>query len=354
MGRTLPAPTRIQLLELARGAATVAHCPYSKFHVGAAVLAGGQIFTGCNIENASYGLTVCAERSAIFRAIASGERNIEAIAVACPDAPADGISAYRMPCGACRQVMAEFAAPDLIVLVDGVGDFALSDLLPQSFLLTESGQASPEAATKVLPRPRLCIDIDNVIAETDRLMREVIREFTKGRVSLRYEDIVHFDYRDCSDSMGERLRRGDDAAGIGDEWHVVHDMFSERVAEVAPYPGIQSILLELSQTFELHLATARMYRARAGTVAWLLKHNFPQDIRLHFLRSGEKHLSMGRFFAAVEDELNQAIAFAHAGIHSFLRAHPWNATGQNTLLHRFATWEEIASELLVLAGDRHS
>ncbi len=350
MSRVLPAPTRVQLIELARGAARIAHCPYSGFHVGAAVLAGGQIFTGCNIENASYGLTVCAERSAIFRAVSSGERVIDAIAVACPDAPADGVSAYRMPCGACRQVMAEFAGPNLVVIVDGVQDFMLDELLPQAFLLQTSDRVSPEMATARPTRPRLCIDIDNVIAETDTFMRRIIREHTGGRVNLRYDDISDFDYRNCADAAGEQLRRGNPAAGIADEWHVVHDIFSDRVAEVEPYPGIQKILRELSQTFELHLATSRLYRARAGTIAWLTNHDFPDDIRLHFLRSGEKHLSMGRFFAAVEDELNQAIAFAHAGIHSFVRAHPWNTKGQNGLLHRYRTWEEIASALLALAG----
>jgi cytidine deaminase len=341
-------PTRIQLLELARGAAQVAHCPYSQFRVGAAVLAGGQMFTGCNIENASYGLTVCAERSAIFRAVAAGERAISALAVSCPDVPGDAIAASRMPCGACRQVLAEFAAPNLVVIVDKAGEFTLDELLPHTFSLL-TGMPQPRESYRP-SRPRLCIDIDNVIAETDVVMRKIIREYTQGRVRLRYEDITEFDYRNCADSAGEKLRRGNPSCGILDEWHAVHDLFSGRVSEVEPYPDIRQILSQLSQTFELHLATSRLYGARAGTVAWLLEHGFPEDVRLHFLLSGEKHLSIGRFFAAVEDELDQAIASAKAGIHSFVRAHPWNSAGENTLLHRYATWEEIVPALLALAG----
>ena len=79
--------TEEKLLEAARKASANAHCPYSDFPVGAAVEAGsGEHFTGCNIENASYGLTVCAERVAIFAAVAAGERRIERLAVSCPKA----------------------------------------------------------------------------------------------------------------------------------------------------------------------------------------------------------------------------------------------------------------------------
>ena len=123
------------LLNAARAAAAQAYCPYSNFHVGAAVLADGKIFAGCNVENASYGLTICAERNAIFAAVASGVRRIQAIALACVDATADAPAASRMPCGACRQVIAEFAAADMPVYVDGVGALTVADLLPHAFQL---------------------------------------------------------------------------------------------------------------------------------------------------------------------------------------------------------------------------
>jgi cytidine deaminase len=130
---------RERLVAAAREAATRAYCPYSQFRVGAAVLVGGQVYSGCNIENASYGLTICAERAAIFRAITSDSgRNLQALAVTCPDAPPDAPAEERMPCGACRQVMAEFSSGDLVVIIDGLGDVLLRDLLPRPFSLARS------------------------------------------------------------------------------------------------------------------------------------------------------------------------------------------------------------------------
>ena len=123
------------LLLQARAAAERAYAPYSKFRVGAALVAGGRTFHGCNVENASYGLTVCAERVAMFAAVAAGQRPIERLAVSCPDAAPDLGEDGRMPCGACRQVMAELLAPDAEILVDGVGTFTLADLLPRAFRL---------------------------------------------------------------------------------------------------------------------------------------------------------------------------------------------------------------------------
>lgn len=124
------------LLEAARRAAESAYVPYSHFRVGAAVLAGGTVFTGCNVENASYGLTICAERNAIFAAVAAGHRRIESIALSCVDAMADASAGSLMPCGACRQVMAEFGPPDLHVTIDRVGTVLLDALLPNAFRLT--------------------------------------------------------------------------------------------------------------------------------------------------------------------------------------------------------------------------
>jgi cytidine deaminase len=123
------------LLLLARRAAERAYVPYSKFRVGAAVEADGRTYAGCNVENASYGLTVCAERVALFTAVAAGHRRVRRIAVTCADAGPDLGEGGRMPCGACRQVMAELMGPDGEVLVDGVGAFRVSDLLPSAFTL---------------------------------------------------------------------------------------------------------------------------------------------------------------------------------------------------------------------------
>ncbi len=123
------------LLEAARHARDGAYCPYSGFPVGAAVEAtDGTVFVGANIENASYGLTVCAERTAIFAAVTAGHRRLRRLAVSTPDS--DGADpTNRMPCGACRQVMAEFMEGAAPVLVDGVGTLSLNEVFPQPFKL---------------------------------------------------------------------------------------------------------------------------------------------------------------------------------------------------------------------------
>ncbi len=131
------------LLAAAREAALAAHAPYSRFRVGAAVLAGGRVHAGCNVENASFGLTLCAERVAIFAAVAAGRPRIEAIALACVDAAPDAVPGALMPCGACRQVMAEFAAPGLPVHVDRAGSFTLADPLPNAFRLPDPARTRP-------------------------------------------------------------------------------------------------------------------------------------------------------------------------------------------------------------------
>ena len=105
-----------------------AHAPYSGFKVGAVVVgAGGGVFPGCNVENLSYGLTICAERVAVGSAVAAGERRLVTVVVV-----ADTVEAVS-PCGACRQVLAEFGDPEVrLVGRDGFERFLLSDLLPRA------------------------------------------------------------------------------------------------------------------------------------------------------------------------------------------------------------------------------
>lgn len=123
------------LLEAAQAVRGHAYAPYSNFAVGAAVqTSDGAVYTGCNVENASYGLTVCAERVAIWKAISEGARTIVAVAVA-TDAPTPAA-----PCGACRQVMAEFARDAEVVLGNMHGAVqvtTLAALLPLAFRLGE-------------------------------------------------------------------------------------------------------------------------------------------------------------------------------------------------------------------------
>src|SRR4051812_14925230 len=123
----------LRLLNGAREAAGRAYCPYSDFPVGAIVETDQGVFSGCNIENASYSLGVCAERVAIHSAIAAGARTIKRLAVSCIAAKEADPPATRMPCGACRQVIAEFMAADAEIIVDGAGVWRVTDLLPQAF-----------------------------------------------------------------------------------------------------------------------------------------------------------------------------------------------------------------------------
>jgi cytidine deaminase len=126
---------REALLSLAREVAQHAHCPYSHFRVGAAVVAGGRTFTGVNIEIARYGLTLCAERSALAAAVSAAAGPVTQVAVACIDAPHDAPLGERTPCGACRQWLADLA-PDAVIYIDGAErDFSLPDLLPHAFSL---------------------------------------------------------------------------------------------------------------------------------------------------------------------------------------------------------------------------
>jgi cytidine deaminase len=124
---------RKTLLAAAKTAALSAYCPYSKFRVGAAVRGAQGITVGCNVENASYGLTLCAERNALSTAVAAGNTKISAIAVACIDAAPEAGLSELMPCGACRQWIQELA-PDAEILIAGTDRmFSIADLLPNPF-----------------------------------------------------------------------------------------------------------------------------------------------------------------------------------------------------------------------------
>lgn len=133
-----PQATLDTLFSGARRAAERAYAPYSKFSVGAALLlADGSVITGCNVENASFGLTSCAERNALFRTIAERGPAIQVAAVAI----ANLNSSASPPCGACRQVLSEFVTPDAVVVFPGEGGLQLSpvpfsELFPFTFQLS--------------------------------------------------------------------------------------------------------------------------------------------------------------------------------------------------------------------------
>ncbi len=119
-----------QLVAEAKAAQAYAYAPYSRFAVGAALLTrNGVIYTGCNVENASYGLAICAERNAVAHAVVCGDRAFEAVAVVTEN----GVT----PCGACRQVLAEFGPNMLVIVADVAGNqrrYRLSELLPDAFV----------------------------------------------------------------------------------------------------------------------------------------------------------------------------------------------------------------------------
>lgn len=122
-----------ELLQVAKQARGGAYAPYSGFAVGAALLcADGTVYTGCNVENAAYTPTICAERTAFFKAVSEGQRQFAAIAVAGGTAPCS-------PCGVCRQVMAEFCDPSFRILLEGANgqplSYTLEQLLPLGFSL---------------------------------------------------------------------------------------------------------------------------------------------------------------------------------------------------------------------------
>ncbi|MHC1693812.1 MAG: cytidine deaminase [Eubacteriales bacterium] len=121
-----------KLVELARAAQLLAYAPYSRFQVGAALLGkSGKVYTGCNVENASFGATNCAERTAVFKAVSEGEREFEAIAVT------SSAERFTYPCGICRQVLSEFSSDIKIILWDkdeGIRIYKASELFPHSII----------------------------------------------------------------------------------------------------------------------------------------------------------------------------------------------------------------------------
>ncbi len=132
-----------ELINTAIFAMKNSYSPYSKYKVGAALLTkSNKIYTGCNIENASYSATNCAERTAIFKAISDGERNFEKIAIV---GGVNGeIDNYATPCGICRQVFTEFCDEDFSIILAKTSDdyvqFTLEDLLPNSFTVKNMGE----------------------------------------------------------------------------------------------------------------------------------------------------------------------------------------------------------------------
>lgn len=339
-------PTILNILRLhARHAAARAYAPYSKFRVGAAVLTDdGRIFSGCNVENASYGLTICAERNSIFQAVAAGAKSLRAVVIF------TFTNEAAAPCGACRQVIREFAGPDVPIRSFGTGSHVLEgtldSLLPNSFGPGDLGLAVPTSgsASQTEFKPRLVVDIDNVVTATDVVMRAIISEFTGGKVKLKYEDIRRFKYQDCRDQQGDNIDK--------ETWDKVHEAFSAdpRVLELAPIAGAVESLKDLSKRWEVRLATSRLPAAREATIAWLNRQGLGH-LAIHFTNPHKKHDSLSIATASIEDDRNQAEDFSWAGVPlSLVLAHPWNSernrdSSPEPQIERVVDWAAIVRRL---------
>lgn len=131
--KKLDAKTERSLISEARKAAAKAYSPFSMVEVGAAILTSdGKVFSGCNVENSSYGLSICAERTAVVKAVSAGSRSFSAVAVV------SNLKELTYPCGACRQFLSEFGIDMIVIVASGRGEVShhrLGELLPEAFKL---------------------------------------------------------------------------------------------------------------------------------------------------------------------------------------------------------------------------
>ncbi len=229
-------------------------------------------------------------------------------------------------------------------MVDGVADYRLVDLLPSPFTLGAARTLGPPTGE----RPRLYVDIDNVLCRTDERIRQLICEVSSGRVNYAYEDILEFDYRNCTVSgpTGEKV------AVTKLVWRVAHvERFSrpEVVSGLVPMPGATEEMRRLKDRFDVAYITGRKPRLQEATQHWLTSNGFP-DGPVLFANRGQKHLVVTGAFALVEDDLEQTEPAARAGMHAVLLAHPWNKTGPSSLCHRCLDWAAVSALFCQLAG----
>jgi len=190
-------------------------------------------------------------------------------------------------------------------------------------------------------KPAVCVDIDNVIAKTDEVMREVIRAHSRLHVDLAYDDVVCFEYWMCRDRAGRRFDKN--------EWKKIHKEFTHSyLLQILPFDNIARYLKTIGGKFDVHLATSRLDDGQEATRVWLDQHSIPYR-KLHFVPEGTKHLINEQFIAAIEDDREQGYAFYGKGVLVFLLAHPWNVVGPYSPLKRVEDWDRVTSELLNLA-----
>jgi uncharacterized HAD superfamily protein len=185
----------------------------------------------------------------------------------------------------------------------------------------------------------LCIDIDNVLCATDKVLRQLIASQTNGRVLLDYEDVKRFNYWENLSSTGQSLTR--------EEWVQVHERFAlTQLPALEVLDGAVEALTALSRKFCLEVVTSRSRVGEAETQAWLSSNGFPR-CPLRFVEHRQKHTAGGPYFAVIEDDLDQAILFARSGVEACLIAHPWNVSPPPGI-RRFGGWSEVSTYLLSL------
>lgn len=165
---------------------------------------------------------------------------------------------------------------------------------------------------------RFCVDIDGVLADSDPVIRWVIRDLTEGRVNLDFQDIVDFRYPLCKDINGNQITEA--------EWEEIHDAFSEPyyISGVDPMLGAVKGMQQLAEVGDIFIATARLPKTAPATLAWLEKHDIPFEDIL-FTQTGKKHEGVPPFDLTIEDNYNQAVAFAESGsVRNILVIAPWN------------------------------
>ena len=194
------------------------------------------------------------------------------------------------------------------------------------------------AGEKSLPRPPICIDIDNTIADADLVLRQLIQTVSRSRVRLSREDVICYEYWRCKDADGHQLSPRD--------WQdVLAEFYREGLSNAPPISGVSISLARLKESFEIHIVTARDSRCSQLTGEWLSLHQIPYDA-LHFVKHGEKHKLAVEFTCAVEDDREQAYAFYSTGVPSIILSQPWNVVGPHSPLKRLPDWEAIVNHLL--------
>lgn len=203
-------------------------------------------------------------------------------------------------------------------------------------------------------KPRVCVDIDNVLAETDSVMREIIRVATVSKenpsgIKYEYEDIVEFEYNLCKNSAGLSVSK--------DVWNAVHQVFQDPnsgyVDSIRPMSGSLDGLLALAQEWDIWIVTSRHDGALKKATEWVERHfpGFSANVHSSFGRPGKWAVS--EFYAAVDDHLETAAGFADNGVQSFVYHRKWNQRAAVDPRLRVVTdWPHLVHELHRLLNAR--